>query len=175
MKSTLKIGLVTGMISIIWLYGSFTLFTWLSGKYGWDIQVSTIRGIGGLLSIPVQAIGIYLAMQNVKQISGSLTYGQALKTGLIVAVTIAVTVAIFSFLYTTVINPGYTEFMVHDAQKAMIAKGESQQDIGQASVAVRREFSAGMQVMQALAGQFVTGTIMSLIIGLFIKTKKRSS
>jgi hypothetical protein len=54
----------------------------------------------------------------------------------------------------------------------MIAKGESQQDIGQALVAVRKEFSAGMQVIEALVGQFVTGTIMSLIIGIFIKTKK---
>jgi len=172
MRSTLRFGLITGTISIIWLYGSFTLFTWLNGKYGWDIQVSTIRGTGGLLSIPIQAIGIYMAMQNVKQISGSLTYGQAVKTGLIVALTIAIIVAIFGFLYSTVINPGYTEFVVHDAQKAMIAKGESQQDIGQALVAVRKEFSAGMQVIEALVGQFVTGTIMSLIIGIFIKTKK---
>jgi hypothetical protein len=175
MKPTLKFGLITGMISIIWLYGSFTLFTWLSGKYGWDIKVSNIRGIAGLLSIPIQAIGIYMAMQNVKQITGSLTYGQAVKTGLIVAITIAIIVAIFGFLYSTVINTGYTEFMVHDAQKAMIAKGESQQDISQASIAVRKEFSAGMQVIQALIGQFVTGTIMSLIIGLFIKTKKKSA
>jgi len=175
MKTTLKFGLITGAISVVWLFGSFTLFTWLSGKYGWDIQVSTIRGIGGLLSIPIQAIGIYMAMQNIKQISGSLTYGRAVKTGLVVAVTIATVVAIFSLLYCTVINPGYAEFMVHDAQKTMIAKGESQQDISQASVAVRNEFSAGMQVMQALVGQFVTGTIMSLIIGLFIKTKKKSA
>jgi hypothetical protein len=169
MRSTLKFGLITGTISIIWLFGSFTLFTWLSRKYGWDIQVSTIRGIAGLLSIPIQAIGIYMAMQNVKQITGSLTYGQAVKTGLIVAITIAIIVAIFGVLYSTVINPGYTEFMVHDAQKAMIAKGESQQDINQSSVAIRKEFSAGMQVIQALIGQFVTGTIVSLIIGIFIK------
>ena len=172
MRSTLKFGLITGAISVVWLFGSFTLFTWLNGKYGWDIQASTIRGIGGLLSIPIQAIGIYIAMQNVKQITGSLTYGQAVKTGLIVALTVAIIVATFGLLYSTVINPGYTEFMVHDAQKAMLAKVESQQDISQASVAVRKEFSAGMQVIQALVGQFVTGAIMSLIIGLFIKTKK---
>jgi hypothetical protein len=172
MRSTLKFGLITGAISVVWLFGSFTLVTWLNGKYDWDVQVSTIRGIGGLLSIPIQAIGIYLAMQNVKQLTGSLTYGQAVKTGLIVAATIAIIVAIFSLLYCTIINPGYAEFMVHDTQKAMIAKVESQQDISQASVAVRREFSPGMQVMQALVGQFVTGAIMSLIIGLFIKSKK---
>ena len=70
---------------------------WLNAKNGWGIQVSTIRGIGGLLSIPVQAIGIYIAMQNIKQSGGSLTYAQALKTGLTVAATIAIIVAIFRF------------------------------------------------------------------------------
>jgi hypothetical protein len=173
MKSTLKFGLLTGTISVVWLFGSFTLFTWLSGKYGWAIQASTIRGIAGLISIPIQAIGIYMAMQNVKQITGLLTYGQAIKTGLIVALTIAIIVSIFGFLYCTVINPGYAEFMVHDAQKAMIAKGESQQDISQGSAAVREEFSAKMQIIESLVGQFVTGTIISLVIGIFIKTKKR--
>lgn len=174
MRSPLKFGLITGAISIIFLFGSFTLFTWLKDKYGWDIQVSTIRGIGGLLSIPIQAVGIYLAMQNVKRASGTLTYGQAVKTGLQVAVTIAILIALFSFIYCRFLNPGYAEFMVHDAQKAMIAKGESQQQISQESVEVARQFTAGAQVMTALVGQFVSGAIVSLIIGLFIKTKKQT-
>ena len=173
MKPTIKYGAITAGISIIFLYGSFTLLTWLKSKYSWDVQVSTIRGIGGLLSIPIQAIGIYMAMQNVKKLSGSLTYGQALKTGLTVAVTIAVLIAIFSFLYCQFLNPGYAEYMVSDAQQAMIARGESQQEISQNSLEVAQQFSTGSQIMMALVGQFVTGAIVSLIIGLFIKTKIR--
>lgn len=152
----------------------FSLAVWLNQKNGWGLQVSTIRGVGGLLSIPVQAIGLYLAMQNVKKLTGALTYGQALKTGVLVAITIAIIVAVFGFLYCTVFNPGYAEYMVHDAQKAMIAKGEPQQDIDRNSVAVAKEFTPGAQVFQALVGQFITGTILSLIIGLFIKTKTKS-
>jgi uncharacterized protein DUF4199 len=172
MKSTLKLGLITGVISSIFLFGFFTLMVWLNGKNGWGMQASSIRGIGGLLSIPVQAIGIYMAMQNIRRITGSLTYRQAVKTGLIVALTVALIVAIFGFLYCTVINPGYAEFMVRDAQKAMIAQGQSQQDISQQSVEVAKQFTAGAQVMMALAGQFITGALMSLIIGIFTKTKK---
>jgi hypothetical protein len=174
MKSTFKYGLITGIISSIFLFGFFTLMVWLNNKNNWGMQINTIRGIGGLLSIPVQAMGIYMAMQNIKQLTGSLTYGQAIKTGLIVAATIAVIVAIFGFLYCTVFNPGYAEFMVHDAQKAMISNGESQQQIGQDSIKVAKEFTPGMQVMQALTGQFVTGAIISVIIGLFVKTKRNA-
>ena len=175
MKSSLKFGVITGLVSSFFLFGFFSLLVWLNAKNGWGMQVSNIRGIGGLLSIPIQAIGIFMAMQSTKQETGTLTYGQAIKTGLMVAATIAVIVSIFSFLYCTVFNPGYAEFMVHDAQKAMIANGESQQQIGQDSVAVAREFTPGAQVMMALTGQFITGTIMSLIIGLFIKTKGKSN
>ncbi len=171
MRSTLKIGVVTAVISSIFLFGSFTLFTWLKDKYGWQVQVSTIRGIGGLLSIPIQAIGIYIAMQDIKKLTGALTYGQAIKTGLTVAITIAVIVALFSFLYCE-FNPGYAAYMVADAQKSMLANGESAQQIKDNSARVAQEFTAGTQVMEALVGQFLTGTIMSLIIGLFIKTKK---
>jgi hypothetical protein len=173
MKSTIKYGLITGAISVIFLLGSFTLFAWLKDKNGWDIQASTIRGIGGLLSIPIQAIGIYMAMQNYKQLTGSLTYGQAIKTGLTVAVTIAVLLAIFSFIYCQFINPGYADYMVRDAQKAMEAeRGASQQDISQQSAQIAKEFSTGAQVMMSLVGQFVTGAIVSVIIGIFVKSKK---
>ena len=173
MKSTLKIGLITAIISSIFLFGSFTLFTWLKDQYGWGIQVATIRGIGGLLSIPIQAIGIYMAMQNFKTLTGRLTYTDAIKTGALVAITIAVVVALFSLLYCRVINPGYAAYMVKDAQKAMIASGESAQEVKDHSTQVAQEFTAGTQVMEALVGQFFSGFIMSLIIGLFIKTRKQ--
>jgi len=172
MKSSLKFGLITGVISIIWLFGSFTLFTWLNSKYGWGIQASTIRGIGGLISIPIQGIGIYLAMQNVKQLTGSLSYTQGIKTGLTVAVTIAVIVAVFSFLYCRFLNPGYADFMISDAQKAMIAKGAMQQQIAIESAEIGKQFTTGAQVTMALVGQFVTGAIITLVLGLFIKTKR---
>jgi hypothetical protein len=172
MRSTLKFGLLTGLVSSIFLYGFFSLMIWLNTKNGWGMQASEIRGIGGLLSIPVQAIGIYMAMQNTKKLTGMLTYGQAVKTGLLVALTIAIVVAIFSFLYCQYINPGYAEFMIKDAQKTMIANKESQQQINQDSVMISKQFTTGAQVMMALAGQFFTGLIISLIIGLFIKTKK---
>jgi hypothetical protein len=174
MRSTLKFGLVTGLISSIFLFGFFSAGVWLNAKYAWGMQVENIRGIGGLLSVPIQAIGIFMAMQDVKRINNSLTYGQALKTGVTVAVTIAVIVAIFGFLYCTVFNPGYADFMVKDAQKTMIAAGKSQQQINSGSAEVAKQFTPVMQVIQALVGQFFIGTIMSLIMGLFVKTKKQA-
>ena len=172
MKSTLKIAAITGVISSVFLFGFFSLGVWLNARYAWGMKVSSIRGVGGLLSIPIQSIGIYIAMQNVKRVNNSLTYGQAIKTGITVAATIAVIVALFGFLYCTVFNPGYADFMVNDAKKNMTAAGESPDTIKTNLTDVAREFTPGVQVMQALVGQFVTGTLLSLIVGLFLKSKK---
>ncbi len=171
MKSTIKIGAITGIISSVFLFGCFTLADWLNTKNGWGMQVSNIRGVTGLLGIPIQFIGIFIAMQNAKAATGSLSYGQALKTGVIVAITVAIIVSIFSFLYCT-FNPGYAAYMVQDAQKTMRAAHESAQQITADSAQIADSYSTGAQIMMALVGQFVTGAIMSLILGIFLKGKK---
>ena len=122
MKSTLKIALTTSAVEVVFLFGLVSLVLWLNEKNGWGLYASTIQGVGGLLSIPIQAIGIYIAMQNFKKVNGWLTYGQAVKTGITVAITVAVIVAIFSFLYCRVFNPGFADFMLKDAQKANAGK-----------------------------------------------------
>jgi hypothetical protein len=121
----------------------------------------------------IQATGIYAAIQATKKLQNNkLTYRQALKTGLLVAVLTAVITACFSFVYCQFINPGYAQYMLAEAQKAMVAGGETKQQIIEHSKGVSREFSTGAQVGMALVGQFVVGTVVSLIMGLFIKTKK---
>ena len=172
MKSTIKTGVVTGIISSVFLLGLFTLITRLNDKNGWGMQADNIRGVLGLISIPIQFIGIYVAMQNAKAMSGALTYGQALKTGIVVAITVAIVVAAFSLFYC-LLNPGYRAYMVSDAQKAMHAAHETPEQIAIHTASVAAEYNTGMQVTQALVGQFVTGSIMSLILGIFLKGKKK--
>ena len=174
MKSTLKFGLLTGLISSAFLFGLFPLISLLNVKHNWGLQEANIRGVLGLLSIPIQAIGIFLSMQDVKRLTGALTYGQALKTGLIVAIIVAIMLAVFTFIYCLCTNPGYTDAMVKDAQKTMIANGETPEQIKKNSFAVAQEFSAPVQVMQAFVGQLVTGILITLVIGLFLKSKKGS-
>lgn len=173
MTSTIKHGLITGTIVGIFAIASFSIVNSLNTSYGWGMQPAHIRGVCGLLTILILATGIYLAMQAVKrEQSGKLLYGQALKTGMLVAVITAVLTALFGFIYCEFINPGYAQYMVAEAQKAMVAAGETKQQMAADSKTVAAEYSTGMQVVEALVGQFVVGTVVSLIMGLFIKTGK---
>jgi len=173
MRLNLKYGLITGIIVGAFAVSFFALVNCLNTSYNWGMQPSNIRGIGGLLTIVILATGIYLTMQAVKkEQDNKLTYGQALKAGVIVAVITAVLVALFGFVYCQFLNPGYAQYMVSEAQKAMAANGETPQQIAEHSKSVQAEFSTGGQVMQALIGQTVVGTVVSLVLGMFLRSKK---
>lgn len=175
MKTFVKYGLWTGIVSGFWGLVSFTVVGWLNtaALHG-AIPAAQIRSYSGLLSIIILAVGIYLGIKQVRTRNGnSLTYGQAVKTGALIAVVTAVLVAVFTLLYCTVINPGYAEFMVQDCQRTMTAAGKTTAEIAQAVDSTRKNFSTGAQVGQALIGQAVVGTILSLIFGLFLRTKNQ--
>lgn len=176
MRSTLKYGLLTGIIVSIFATGFFSLVDGLNSSYSWGMQSSSIRGITGLLTLLILGTGIYIAMQAVKKAqNNNLSYSQALKTGILVAVITGIITALGSIIYCEVINPGYAQYMLAEAQKAMAAQGETQQQIAADSLKVKQTYSTGMQVIQSLVGQSFAGTALSLILGVFLRTKKQQS
>ena len=62
--------------------------------------------------------------------------------------------------------------MVREAEKTLIAARNTPEVINQQLEKVRNQFSTSMQVLQGLIAQSVVGTLSSLVLGLFMKTKK---
>jgi Protein of unknown function (DUF4199) len=172
MKPPYKYALLTAFTVGIFTICFFSIVNWLDTTYNWGIKPANIRGISGLLTILIQAIGIYFSMTTVKiNQNGLLSYSQAAKAGITVAIITALITAIFGFIYCEFINPGYAKYMVNEARKTMLTNGESQHQIADHLVSVRKEFSTTAQMMMALIGQSVIGTMLSLIIAPFIKSK----
>jgi hypothetical protein len=174
MKSFIKYGLGTGVVSGLWGLATFTVIGWLNNAvlHG-RLPATDVRSLGGVFSIVILVIGIAWGMRAVRAENGGvLTYGQAVKTGIIVACITGVIVALFTWLYCTVINPGYTDFMVADAQRSLVSAGKAAPETAAELDSVRKQFSVGAQVVQALIGQAVVGSIASLILGAFLRTKR---
>lgn len=173
MKLFVKYGLWTGIVSGLWGLVCFTVVGWLNKSlFHGSIPAVDIRSYSGLFSILILVVGIYLGIRQARlRAGGVLTYGQAVKTGVLVACVTGVLVAFFSWLYCAVINPGYADFMVQDTGRALAAAGKTPEEIGRRLVDVRKEFSTGMQVVQALVGQVVVGSIAALIVGAFMRTR----
>jgi len=173
MKPSFKVGIITGIAVGLFAITCFSIFNWLNTRFGWGLQPATIRGLSGLLTIVIQGTGIYFSMKGTKAVqNGRLTYRQALKAGFTVAIITALITAFFGLIYCTVINPGYADYMINEARKAMLDAGKSAKQIADGLVGVRREFSIGGQVMEALIAQTVVGTIISLIMSFFMKSKR---
>lgn len=174
MKSFIKYGLWTGIASGLWGLATFKVIGWLNTvAFHGSLPAANVRSIGGLFSIVILVLGIAWGMREARQQNeGLLSYGQAVKTGVLVAGITAIIVGVFTLLYCTVINPSYADFMVADAERSMRAAGKAPGEIAQELESVRKQFSTGSQVGQALIGQAVVGSLASLILGAFWRTKK---
>jgi len=173
MKPSYKTGIKTGLAVGIFAIGCFSFFNWLNTKNGWGIQPATIRGISGLMTILIQGVGIYFSMRGTKTAqNGVLTYGGGFKAGFTVAIITALITALCGLIFCTIISPGYSDYMINEAHKDLVASGESAKQIAHDMVAVRWEFSVGGQVIAALVAQTLVGTVISLIMAIFTRTQK---
>lgn len=134
----------------------------------------TIRGVTGLLSLIILGVGIYYGMQSVKKLNGgALSYGAAIKTGLFISVITGIITAAFTFIYCQYIDKDFAGHIISESIALLIAEHASAEEISRTINDITRQLSTSMQVMQALVGQPVSGLILSLIIGAFVKTKKQ--
>ncbi|MDN5286384.1 MAG: hypothetical protein JWR38_2658 [Mucilaginibacter sp.] len=168
-----KQAIITGLIVGVFAIGSFTIADSLNKHFAWGINTITIRGLTGLLTLVILAIGIYSGMQSIKRSSGGrLTYGQALLAGFIIALTAGIITALVGFVYCNYINPGYSAYMLNESKKGIIADGKSPAEVAASMASLQQQWTTGAQMLQALVGQTVCGTVIALVMGLFIRSKK---
>ncbi len=101
----------------------------------------------------------------------NFSYWQALKIGITISLIVAIIVSLASLLYVTVINPGFTNDMVSEAELTLKKSGAGTAEITKKLSAVRNEFSVAGQTIGSLIVQSITGTIFSLVLGLFYRSK----
>lgn len=168
-----KQAVITGIVSAIFATGVFAIADSLNQHNGWNVNPATIRGLIGLLTLIILGIGIYAGMQNIKKANqGQLSYRQALLTGFLVALTVGVVMTVLGLVYTSVINPGYTGYMVSEGKKALLTEGGSPGDIARGVADLQKQFSPSVQAVQALVGQTAAGTVIALVMAAFTRTKK---
>lgn len=168
-----KQALTTGIAVSITALIAFSIAERLNQHFNWGFNPVTLRGLTGLLTLVILAVGIYTAINSVKRHNeGRLTYGQAVITGVIVASITGIISALVTFIYCRFLNPGYAAFMVAESKKVMLANGKSSSEIAASTADLKKQMTVGMQVMQSIVGQALSGTIIALIMGAFVKTRK---
>ena len=168
-----KQAVTTGLIIGIGSFVCFVVADKLNKHFAWGINATTIRGLTGLLTLLILAVGIYTGIQSVKRENGGLlSYKQAFITGLFISVISGILVSLTGLIYGQLIDPGYAAYMIEESKAAMVANGKSAAEIKVGVINLQKQWTTGAQVLQALLGQTLAGTIITAIMGIFIKSKK---
>jgi hypothetical protein len=126
----------------------------------------------GLLVICVTFIVLGTKAQRAQTpLTEDFGYGRALWTGVKIAFFAALFGIVTNFLYTRVINPGFTDVIVQAQLDKMEAKGMSSAQIEQAEKGVRFFMGPIMMSCFVFIGSIFWGTLLSLITAAFLKRK----
>ncbi|WGH75860.1 DUF4199 domain-containing protein [Tenacibaculum tangerinum] len=161
----LNYGLYLGIIGVfihLAFYATGTLieFGWLNG----------IIGFVAMIALIILGIKKFKADNN-----GFLTFGQALKVGVGIAVISAVISTIYTLLFTNVIEPDFQAQMMEIQQQAWIDAGMTDEQI-EASEEMAKKFSSPViTVPLAIVVSAFFGFIISAIGGAIMKKTEEDS
>jgi hypothetical protein len=156
----MRYGVLVGLISIIISFG---------------LNVSHLeQSPAKWLTVVVLIVGTVMAQKFFRQANeGFMSYGQGLGVGIVLAGVSAVLSAIFSYLYTTVIDPDMTARILDKARSDMEARGNmSDAQIDQAMHWTSMFMQGPALIGIVLVGGLLTGLIVSLITAAVLKNPK---
>ena len=167
---TIKKGLLVGTIESVWLLSGFSFLKWLS----LNIPQAKLRALTGLLGLVILFVGILYGLKKTRDnsVNADFTYLKSLKTGMIISVVVALMVSLFSLVYVTLINPDFSVDMMREAEASLKLSGASPSEIEQQVGNIKAEYSTLRLTTAPLIVQPIAGTVFSLILSIFFRSKR---
>ena len=166
-KPVFTISFIYGLIvSILLVVFKLTLFIFdIDDKSYWQIIYYVIFALGLLYS---------MILIRDKNLDGSATFGKAFKIGFFATIAVSIIMAIYTYVYMTVINPGMVTEMMDKAQENIINANPDMSDeqIDQALSAAKMFMKPGIMSLTSIIGTLITGTLLSLVSAAFAKKNK---
>ncbi len=129
-----------------------------------------------LIYYVILALGLLYSMKTIrdKRLDGFMTFGKAFMVGFYAVVAISIIMAIYTYLYMTVINPGMVADMLSQAEDKILEANPdmSDEDIQKALDAARMFMKPGIMAFSSLIMTMITGSLLSLVAAAFAKKKK---
>jgi hypothetical protein len=160
MKSTLKAGLVLGILVSAWTY--------VMGITGWykDPVLLNLFWLVILIQIGVLVWGLRMTAGD-----GKSYWGQV-GAGAMISLIGGIIIFCGSYLFTSLVFPNYFAEIRAAGEEWMKSRGMSVAEIKStldAQVSMQTSF---MQALMGFIGTVVTGPIVSMVLGLFLKKKE---
>ena len=169
MKNYLIYGSVMAMAGAL-----LTLIMFFAGFHS-DVekmQSGVAKGIGYIVPTAIAITVIVLgtrAQRAAISADKSFGYGQALGTGVMIALFAALFNIVFSYLYFALINPNFSDVVYQAQVAAMEAKGMSSAQIEGAEPMMRKMMSPVALTIFGTVFGFIWSVLISLITAAFLK------
>ena len=126
----------------------------------------------GYLGLLFPIIGIVLAIMAAKrEETGEFTYGEGFKQGALVSLVAAVLGGLLSYLYLTMINPGYLDAVREATTAQLQSQGYSGSQLAQAEAMTESMSKPGTVAAIGFITQLIFGLIVSAVAALFLRRK----
>jgi hypothetical protein len=134
------------------------------------LDLSTNKTLGYIFFI-VQIFILYFLVRSYRDnyLYGYITFGKALGAGVVICLYYSVIMAIFSYILYKFIDTGLIDKMVAISEEAGLKKGFSQEQIDLGMKFTRKIMTPPVLAFFSLAGGVFFGTIMSLIVAIFVR------
>ena len=158
--SNVKLGIVAGLInSIAWYAFAKKLGFYTREVYLYNNYVAFFLLISGVF------LSIYLKKRSD---NGILEFKDALKTGLLYSLVFAIVLAVFNYIYYTIITPDTIDYFLSEAKTHMENDTRiKKEDIPKYLESVRTEYSS----LRLFPRFLMFGLISSLLAGLILQKK----
>jgi hypothetical protein len=157
-KTNLTNGLIMGSVGIVYSLIIYVL----------DLTFNPYQGYAGMV---IQLGVLYFLLKSYRDNirHGQITYGQSVGAGVIIYLYYGIIISLFTYLLYTVIDPGLVKKSLAFAEESMVKKGVPQAQIDAGMALTSKIMKPAITAVFSLFGSLFGGTIISLIVSIFIK------
>ena len=167
MKLEYKYGLSIGVGVSCWVMAEFFL--------GFHTTRLSIGEYSGYIAILIPIIVLWRALSEKRQASGSLSYGAAFKSGLIISFIAALFISVFFALYIFAINPRWLDLGLAYERSKLLGLGITEEEIILQTDAMAALYTPQIQIASAFFGTLIQGIGLSITLAFFIRRRTRVS
>ena len=157
-KASLMYGAILGVVGVI-----YSLLV-----YYLDLTFNQTQGYV-LIVIKIALLLYLLKSYRDNYCFGNITYGQSVGAGVIISLYGAIILAFFMYLLYSVIAPEIIDKQLAFAEETMMNRGIPQATVDAAMEIQKKLIKPGFMAFMSIFGNMFYGTVISLIVSIFIK------
>jgi len=157
-KASLTNGLILGLLGVVYSLVVYFL----------DLSFNKVQGYVFLL---ILIVALFYLVKSYRDnfLHGYINFGQAVGAGVVIFVYYSIISAVFAYILYSVIDPGLIDKQLAFGEEMMIKRGLPQEAIDASMKIQKKMLVPGIMAPFSILGNMLTGTIMSLLVAIFVR------